>query len=168
MNYPEYALLAERTKAYADGRKVDYLILAALGICGETGEIVDGVTRDANTNHIMEECGDLMWYVALLDSEIACNVDDWYTTHGRRTRGSMSNMIKYSSQIAEMVKKHRYADKPLDEDQLARYASRLMHEIAALADDYDSSISAVMEGNITKLQSRYPNGFKLDSHLTSA
>lgn len=52
----------------------DPLVGFALGLAGETGEVVDGIkkivyhgrTNEITKSHLVEELGDVMWYVANL------------------------------------------------------------------------------------------------------
>lgn len=70
MDIETYSKLAIRTAKVAFLR--DNLIHASLGIAGEAGEIIDHVKKVAfndrylDTNHIVEEIGDLLWYVNLM------------------------------------------------------------------------------------------------------
>ena len=61
----------------ADGK--DPLCHFAMGLCGESGEVCDAIKkrvfhgRDIPDSHLVEELGDVMWYVANLCTEL--NVD---------------------------------------------------------------------------------------------
>ncbi len=54
----------------------DQLIVGALGLAGETGEVVDIIkkarieNREIDRNHLIEELGDVMWYLAVLCDEL--------------------------------------------------------------------------------------------------
>lgn len=78
MNIEEYSALALRT-ANLDK---DPLTHATMGICGEGGEIADVVKKhvfygkNLDKQHLLEEAGDLLWYVNLL---IHATGSDWPT-----------------------------------------------------------------------------------------
>jgi NTP pyrophosphatase (non-canonical NTP hydrolase) len=82
--YQKLALRTEKTPAIVDFDKyrqatetaieptrMDRLIHAALGVCTEAGELQDALKRhliygkDFDPTNVMEECGDLLWYIAL-------------------------------------------------------------------------------------------------------
>lgn len=81
MTFDEYqqfakqALLPETTKR-------EPIIAFALGLVGETGEVVDDIKkrifhgRDIPIAHTAEELGDVMWYVANIASEIGVSLND--------------------------------------------------------------------------------------------
>lgn len=59
-----------------------YLINAVMGLCGESGEVVDIVKKhlfqghDLDKKKIAEECGDVLWYAALLASAVGYKLGD--------------------------------------------------------------------------------------------
>lgn len=61
---------------------VDCLLLAALGIAGESGEVVDHIKKMVYHDHpidldaLTKEVGDLMWYVAYLLDTAGIAMDD--------------------------------------------------------------------------------------------
>ena len=72
MNLDTYQALAMRTAKPME--PADDLMHAVYGVSGEAGELADAVKKHQvygqplNVDNVMEELGDLMWYVAL-----ACN-----------------------------------------------------------------------------------------------
>ncbi len=75
MNIEMYSTLALRT-APLNQSQWSNLIHAALGAGGESGEIEDHVKKVAfngrplDRDHLIEEVGDVMWYLNLLVSEL--------------------------------------------------------------------------------------------------
>lgn len=71
MDIDTYRRLALRTAPATPNRLVD-IDHAALGIGGESGEILDHVKkvlhngRELDENHLIAEVGDIMWYLNLL------------------------------------------------------------------------------------------------------
>lgn len=69
MTFNEYQKAALRTAKKLDNDKL--LMNAALGICGEGGEIADMVKKWAfqghslNMTHVAKELGDVLWYLAI-------------------------------------------------------------------------------------------------------
>ena len=71
MDFNEYQKEASRTFS-GDGD----LIVAALGLCGESGEVADIVKNHIAQGHalnrekVIEELGDILWYIALAASSL--------------------------------------------------------------------------------------------------
>ncbi len=67
-----------------------------------------------------------------------------------------------AGEVADSIKKavfHRHGLSGLDRKLLAKELGDCMWYIAALCTKLDVSLSDVMEGNIEKLQHRYPDGY---------
>ena len=75
MDIETYSTIALRTAPY-NSSQISNLIHAALGAGGESGEIEDHVKKVAfnsrllDRDHLIEEIGDVMWYLNLLVSEL--------------------------------------------------------------------------------------------------
>lgn len=75
MDIETYSTIALRTVPY-NSSQISNLIHAALGAGGESGEIEDHVKKVAfngrllDRHHLIEEVGDVMWYLNLLVSEL--------------------------------------------------------------------------------------------------
>lgn len=73
MTLDEYQVAARRT-ADLKLRHVDRVSNACMGLCGETGEVVDYLKKHLYHGHRMalddlaEELGDVLWYVAEIAS----------------------------------------------------------------------------------------------------
>ncbi len=58
------------------------LINGALGLAGECGEIVDIIKKHTQYNktldiaHLKEECGDVLWYMAIILEDIGSSFDE--------------------------------------------------------------------------------------------
>ncbi|GER89584.1 MazG family protein [Dictyobacter vulcani] len=80
MDIATYAKEVHRTCSIEDQR--ERLILSALGIAGESGEIVDLLKKvlyhshDLDTNDLCKELGDLLWYMTVLSESVGLTLDD--------------------------------------------------------------------------------------------
>lgn len=60
----------------------DIMLNAALGIAGEAGEIADYIKKSLyqghyfSKNHLVDEMGDLLWYVALMATYLGVTLED--------------------------------------------------------------------------------------------
>ncbi|GCE31068.1 MazG family protein [Dictyobacter alpinus] len=80
MDIATYAKEVQRTCDIKDQR--ERLILSALGIAGEGGEIVDLLKKslyhshDLDTSDLCKELGDLLWYMTLLSESVGLTLED--------------------------------------------------------------------------------------------
>ena len=71
MTINEYQIEAMRTASGMNYENHGMLINAALGLCGESGEVADIVKKamfqghELDVNHIAKELGDVAWYLAV-------------------------------------------------------------------------------------------------------
>ena len=82
MDLDQYRLLAERTSKYANkGYSDNRLLMATLGLAGESGEIVDIIKKvifhghNLDKNILDKEIGDTLWYIAELCSTLDLNLN---------------------------------------------------------------------------------------------
>ena len=96
MELNEYQERAKETAIYRENPNFR-IIYPALGLAGETGEVVEKVkkwVRDAKLDHdaIKKEIGDVMWYIAALCSDLGITMEDVAQTNldklaSRKARG---------------------------------------------------------------------------------
>lgn len=80
MTINDYQHLAARTI----NRLADNLVNGAMGLCGEAGEVTDlvkkirfqGHSLEAHMGDLVEEIGDVAWYVALLCTVLGMDLED--------------------------------------------------------------------------------------------
>lgn len=81
MHGNEYQALALRT-AKTDLSDREILINAVMGLCGESGEVIDIVKKHIYHNHpldrekLAKELGDVAWYLARTASVLGYGLDD--------------------------------------------------------------------------------------------
>ena len=69
-----------RTYAGSD-TSIDKLTLAALGLAGESGEVADTIKKvlyqghHLDILHIVEELGDVLWYLTLACNAVKCTLE---------------------------------------------------------------------------------------------
>lgn len=76
----EYQKAALRTANPSDMPYGD-LIIGALGLAGEGGEVADHVKKfigqghELDRDHVVEECGDVLWYISLTLNTVGCDLE---------------------------------------------------------------------------------------------
>ncbi len=86
MTVNEYQKLAMRT--LGDGRNErDMLTLAALGLCGESGEVSDIIKKylyhghELKKDELIKELGDVAWYLAEAATALDVSLEDIFTAN---------------------------------------------------------------------------------------
>jgi len=80
MNITEYAKEVHRTCNLTEQKEI--LTLTALGIAGESGEVVDIIKKKLYHAHELDvsvlgkEVGDLLWYIVLLCDTVGLTLDE--------------------------------------------------------------------------------------------
>ena len=78
----KYQRFAKSTMNPATVDRRDVLQNCALGIAGEAGEVCDGIKkvlyqgRDVSDEHLVEELGDLLWYISNMATELGYTLED--------------------------------------------------------------------------------------------
>lgn len=84
MTFEEYQKLSRRTAMYPDKDK--NFIYPTLGLCGETGEVVEiikkairdnnGVVEENKKEELKKELGDVLWYISQIATELGLSLDE--------------------------------------------------------------------------------------------
>jgi|SRR6478609_1716391 len=70
-----------------------------------------------------------------------------------------------AGEIADIVKKELGHGHPRDAEKMAKEIGDVLWYLAALAEEYGYSLSAIATMNINKLKARYPQGFSTEASL---
>lgn len=109
MTFEEYQKRCGETAMYRDStdavlRKEHKFIYPALGLAGETGEVLEkikktvrdkgGVVDEETRQALAKELGDVMWYVAQLATELGLSLDEVASANveklqSRKSRGAL-------------------------------------------------------------------------------
>lgn len=104
----EYQNLAMRSKPEINGfienrlqGKFTDLVHAHFGMSSETGEVADAIKKyliygkEFDTLNVIEECGDLLWYISLCLSAVNCSLESCMTQNLLKLR------IRYPEKFTE-------------------------------------------------------------------
>lgn len=159
MNFNNYTDLAVRTLKPMSAKQAKFN--SFFGLVGEIGEVADLLKKhffqghDLNLEKLKDECGDVLWYTAVL----------WDNT-GRSA--DMENLYRFGQLIGN---DHLVRTYDSDIEYAQYYIERITEQccspnpnpqtiynfIARLLEMYAINIEDAMEGNIKKLEKRYPN-----------
>lgn len=81
--FEQYQEAAERTSRFKQRRlRQKRLMVTALGLAGEAGEVADLVKKhvghghELDTTKVIDEIGDVLWYVSEMASALGCPLED--------------------------------------------------------------------------------------------
>lgn len=161
MNFNEYQQLAMRTSNKALSQK-EHVINAALGLCGEAGEVKRSTHFANRMDEFLGEVGDLCWYLAematALDIDLSeifkCSVG--YSGHDTQTLANL--MLLRVTEIADYVKKVYMQGHAMKREKLLNMLQGVAWNICQFTTGKYEVLSLIMENNIKKLEHRYPAG----------
>lgn len=171
-DYTELALRTESTKLPLTEEVItrglsNRLFHAILGISTEINEVYDAIEDKAYYEYdminILEEFGDMAWYLAIACDERNLDIDykDVYLSDNinKAQLFEISNIRKLNAEILDHSKKVMFYGKQLDAElvdtKLVEIAKLVFISILAV----DGYITNVLHTNINKLKVRYPDTF---------
>lgn len=158
MNIKEYQQLALRTEARnPEHTQADRWIHGVLGFVTEFDEFYNTQTHV----NMVEEFGDMMWYVTLL-ADVA-NVD---LSIIEQPLVLTESVIAWAAKAADIGKRWKYYNIPPSESTLAEvvrqlYVHACVYWTKVIADGSD--IPKALDRNIAKLKARYPEKFTTEA-----
>ena len=102
------------------------------------------------------------------DDMATCRLLDWERTQGHKDfySGGILNgclgLAGETGELLDMVKKWIFHEKPLDESHAQKELGDVLWYCALIATSFGWELDEVMEQNIAKLETRYPEGFDID------
>jgi NTP pyrophosphatase (non-canonical NTP hydrolase) len=173
MNWNEYLELSEKTMSkefFSEEKRDQYLLHAVIGVLTEVEELIQNSNSEKpDLTNLLEEVGDITWYLAIIGREMDIN---WF---GENTYQPMSNLIKsipptthlmsiveHSCGLLDFLKKKLYYNKPIDDVSFRFRACCLFHSVAAYLIVNNLDPSKVFEVNISKLKARYGEKFSTE------
>lgn len=148
------------------------LKMTSVGLLGELIEVSERVTAVVQEAHeingIIDEIGDVFWYLAVMSAHCGITFDAIAEDHSERLtkRHAVSisfelhNAFKSAKSITEALKKYLWHGHRFPFRKEIIVSMRVIsNSLEIIAHHYDSSLNEVLEKNIAKLQRRYPNGF---------
>jgi len=155
MTFEEFVPLAIKTESKTRPLSLDIIDLgltdrilhSIMGIHTEIDEFNLAVSKKDRVN-MLEELGDMLWYLAILKDEIEFNA----TIHNKN--------LKFDTDGLDLCKKTMFYGKPLDLDRVRKLASSLFNTVMSNIRKIDGDAGKVMDTIIVKLKARYGNKFE--------
>jgi NTP pyrophosphatase (non-canonical NTP hydrolase) len=163
MTFNEYIPLAIRTESPSTPLKSNSRIAhAIIGLNTEINEIYDALednTKPLDIVNILEEIGDLYWYIAIMYDTLNISVKDTQKDDTQKYADIFSKIRKYSNNMLDLLKKHMFYNKVLDINTIIENTCDIKDLLDIACVSFNSTPSQVMTKNINKLSARYPEAF---------
>ena len=171
-SYTELALRTESTKLPLTDAVVtrglsNRLFHTILGISTEINEVYDAIEDKAYYEYdmvnILEEFGDMAWYLAIACDERKLDIDyrDVYLSDNinKAQLFEISNIRKLNAAILDHSKKVMFYGKQLDDNLVDTTLTEIAQLVFISILSLDGNITNVLHANINKLKARYPDTF---------
>jgi len=165
-DYVEKAMRTKSEKYFEVNHDVEHGII---GICTEVSELAECLPKNGyelDIVNILEELGDICWYLA-----VSCNSYNWSwvdLNHTKRFPKNVSDasfksvvidMFVISGAMLDSLKKAHFYNVPLKEDHIKTGMQNIYSCTKFIAELCGSDIKKIQEANIKKLRTRYPEKF---------
>lgn len=177
MNFVEYQQYSDATSGFCGLQSTDRLIVASLGLAGETGEVSDTVKKVIGQGHpfnaakIRDELGDVLWYITEAASALGLNLDALAGSGVAQPDALVNiervviNALRLSFEAGVicdiMADKIDSPSKNVGiEAFIPEHLTRMFGLLSAVATHSGVTLEEIARHNIDKLAARYPNGFE--------
>lgn len=176
MNAKDYQEACARTAVHKDELSLAThevnMLHAAMGMCTEAAELLEGFKLPLQIKHIEEEIGDVMWYMSLAYSTLEVEhafvpvprerfkgdltADSQCMLHGRIYAG---RLVIIAGEFMDTLKKSFMYGKQVDQDHQLSLLDEMTTELETLVLCARTTVPMAMFKNIVKLKARYPEKF---------
>lgn len=164
-DYVEQAMRTCSSEFYEVNHDIEHGII---GLCTEAGELLEcfykDITDEPDSVHILEELGDVCWYLAAV-----CKGSNWKWEDiafgsefgDMEVELFIDEIIIVTAEALNLLKKAHYYGVNIDMSILQNHMKLIHSSVSAICEKYNSSIEQIQEANIKKLKSRYPDKWTL-------
>lgn len=165
MDWIKYLKESERTLSteFHCGHKVEKLLHGTIGILTEIEEILENYVDDKFDNvNVLEEVGDIFWYLSILSREFNIDISDISETNEKNPKKIMISIIIDSLKMLDILKKKLYYNKEIKDDMIVILTKSILSKLVSYSNIYNIEIPEIFNKNINKLRIRYPEKFDPD------
>lgn len=175
MKWEQYVQLAVRTESTFEESMYRRVKHSVIGICTEVAELAAWVPGDSI--NLLEEIGDVLWYVAIQDHATARrrlhSEDQWFLKAEGATpvlpkSQCVIPMVIHAGNALNVFKRIEFYRAEFGSKQLVvvwEETDRIVDYLIKLARHAGITIQQCMERNIAKLQKRFPEKFTTQAAL---
>ena len=176
----EYQELALRT-APKNLNPTQMLLNGALGLAGESSEVVDEIREHLchghwlDRTHLTRELGDIFWYLAIASKALDVDLDTIFQTDVVKQSDDLDStqqllngalgLAVTSGEIIDLIKKHLFQGHVLNDIYIKSSLCCIYRYLCVSADALEIDVNTILQMNIDKLKARYPDGFEADRSI---
>lgn len=165
MNWQEYKESSEKTLSlqfHCDEKKVELLLHSVMGILTETEELLDNHFIQKDETNILEEVGDITWYLAIIGREYNLEFESHTTLSNEEPINIIISIIKQSLKLLDALKKKIFYNKKIDDESFKEIFREIMNLTMIYMNHHSIDLEKAFDVNIAKLKSRYGDKFTSD------
>lgn len=165
MIWKEYLELSEKTLSteFHCDEKHQKLLHSVIGVLTEVEELLDNHIddrRDKDSINILEEVGDITWYLAIIGREFQIDYPQIIIKEKNNDPVRLIlKIIKNTCKLLDMMKKKIFYNKTIDEMQFKNITHLVMLDLSDYMNIHDIDIQKSFDINIAKLKARYGDKF---------
>jgi NTP pyrophosphatase (non-canonical NTP hydrolase) len=168
MNWLEYKELSEKTLStqfHCDDKKIELLLHATMGILTEVEELLDNHLGDVDRINVLEEIGDVTWYLAIIGREYNLDFPTDLPLTNEDPMKIVVSIIKQSCKLLDMLKKKLYYNKPINDESFKQITTLIMILTQSYMNYFNIDIKGSFDVNISKLKARYGEKFSSEKAI---
>ena len=168
MEWKEYLELSEKTLSnefHIEDKKYEYLLHATIGILTEVEELLDNHLGEVDSVNVLEEVGDITWYLAIIGREYNINLPESLPLSNEDPMKIVLSIVKQTCKLLDFLKKKIYYNKPINEDEFKQTTLVIMILLQSYMNHFKIDIKNSFDININKLKSRYGDKFSSDKAI---
>lgn len=161
MNLNDYQAAAERTMTGTSAAKdnTERMLNAALGLCGEAAEVAKAHVEQ-NGMHILDECGDVLWYAAQWCKAHSETLGSFVPRMNAETNEECLLLLWHATgRLADMTKKLVFHEKPINALERHLALDSVVCSVYTILHSYGWYIEEACVNNNEKLLKRFPYGY---------
>ena len=134
------------------------VVYPALGLVDEVGELLSAELDDVD--NFIAECGDVMWYAAVLADNLYLKLEDCYDEATLTSLPDGQGLFTDAALICGRVKKLLRGDANSEDtvEAIRGYIGDIVRRIQSLAGQFEVTLEEVCERNLDKLFDRKERG----------
>lgn len=163
MQWEEYLELSEKTLStefhIKEDEKLQRVLHGIIGLATEIEELLDNYTTSMDEINMLEELGDLTWYLAIIHREYPKGKRTIIRQEPLDAFNCVIMLNKNVLKLLDMMKKKIYYNKDINVQIFDDLVLLVEDDIHWLANHYGLKVEDICQVNIDKLKARYGEKF---------
>lgn len=169
MNLQEYVNLSEKTLSseFHSDKKMEKILHSVVGSLTEIEELLDNYENEMDPINLIEEIGDIFWYLSILFREFNLSLDNnpYKSIEIKSPFKLILDYLKVNLKMLDSLKKKLYYNKEIDIVTFINQTYKLYSLLESYCIFYNTDINLILEKNILKLKARYGEKFSSEKAI---